>query len=537
MATYPKLTLTIEHRCRSRASRSTPTARSARPAPTTPASPATLQIKVWPSFTPPGSNEPSVSHDPSAIKFADGQLITVAFVPAGSSVPKPNSIAAMLTDRAGSATTTTTPAAIPTTTTASTPTTTSASAPTTTAPSSGHHHLDACRRRRAPRSRPSRRTQRRRPQPSEGRCPPGRPGDETPPAHLHHAQAAAPRGRGAHARAGPRPSAHPRRGRSGPVPRVPARRLLRRLSRPRGGGGAPRLRRGARAARHRRRHRLRGGPRRYRRDLHRGQRRRPHRRGHLGPRRLPPLPRRQRHHPPEGRRRPDRDSASSPPTPTAASSSSSRSPPPTRCPTNLINAGTYVLEPEVLARIPGGRRVSVERETFPALAAEGAVFAMASDAYWLDTGTPAAYLQANADLLDGTRAGPPAPGARQVSLGVWTLGAPVVRGDDRAVEPARRRSRRGPRRHGRRQRPRRRARGGVAARTWTLGAAARCPGRGRGPGDRDRSWATTASSPRVRAHRRDGGGRRRRDRPPGRTCADAAWPPEALVTEGEPACR
>jgi mannose-1-phosphate guanylyltransferase len=104
-------------------------------------------------------------------------------------------------------------------------------------------------------------------------------------------------------------------------------------------------------------------------------------------------------------------------------------PPAHSAPTNLINAGTYVLEPEVLARIPAGRRVSVERETFPALAAEGAVFAMASDAYWLDTGTPAAYLEANADLLNGTRPGPPAPGARQVSPGVWSLGAPVVTGE------------------------------------------------------------------------------------------------------------
>jgi mannose-1-phosphate guanylyltransferase len=104
-------------------------------------------------------------------------------------------------------------------------------------------------------------------------------------------------------------------------------------------------------------------------------------------------------------------------------------PPADSAPTNLINAGTYVLEPEVLARIPAGRRVSVERETFPALAAEGAVFAMASDAYWLDTGTPAAYLEANADLVNGTRPGPPAPGARQVSPGVWSLGTPVVTGE------------------------------------------------------------------------------------------------------------
>ncbi len=95
---------------------------------------ATLQIKVWPSFTPPGSNEPSVFHDPSAIKLADGQLITVAFVPSGSSVPKPGSITAMLTDRAGSATSTTL-APTATTTPAGATTTTPSTASTTTAPS------------------------------------------------------------------------------------------------------------------------------------------------------------------------------------------------------------------------------------------------------------------------------------------------------------------------------------------------------------------------------------------------------------------
>jgi mannose-1-phosphate guanylyltransferase len=76
-------------------------------------------------------------------------------------------------------------------------------------------------------------------------------------------------------------------------------------------------------------------------------------------------------------------------------------PPREEVPTNLINAGTYVLEPSVLARIDSGRRVSVERETFPALAADGTLFAMADDAYWLDTGTPATFLQANIDVLNG----------------------------------------------------------------------------------------------------------------------------------------
>ncbi len=70
-------------------------------------------------------------------------------------------------------------------------------------------------------------------------------------------------------------------------------------------------------------------------------------------------------------------------------------PPPGQAPTNLINAGTYVLEPSVLERIPGGRRVSIERETFPALVAEGRLYALGSEARWVDAGTPATFLAAN----------------------------------------------------------------------------------------------------------------------------------------------
>ena len=64
-------------------------------------------------------------------------------------------------------------------------------------------------------------------------------------------------------------------------------------------------------------------------------------------------------------------------------------------PTNLINAGIYVLEREVLDAIPPGRRVSIERETFPALVDDGTLYALDSDAPWIDIGTPAAYLDAN----------------------------------------------------------------------------------------------------------------------------------------------
>ena len=103
-------------------------------------------------------------------------------------------------------------------------------------------------------------------------------------------------------------------------------------------------------------------------------------------------------------------------------------PPRGSAPTNLINAGTYVFEPTVLDRIESGRRVSVERETFPALVEKGSLFALASDAYWIDTGTPAQYLQANHDLVAGRRTLPPCPGAVETDAGVWTLGAPLVEG-------------------------------------------------------------------------------------------------------------
>ena len=100
-------------------------------------------------------------------------------------------------------------------------------------------------------------------------------------------------------------------------------------------------------------------------------------------------------------------------------------PPRDEAPTNFINAGIYILEPSVLDRIAPEVRVSIERETFPAMVAEGCLYARGSDAYWLDTGTPDAYLRAHRDLLSGRRGGPPAPDAvadPDLGPGVWTIG-------------------------------------------------------------------------------------------------------------------
>jgi len=69
---------------------------------------------------------------------------------------------------------------------------------------------------------------------------------------------------------------------------------------------------------------------------------------------------------------------------------------------NLINAGIYILDAEILKRIPQGRRFMFEHDVFPELLADGEpVFGYASDTYWIDTGTPEKYLQLSRDLLSG----------------------------------------------------------------------------------------------------------------------------------------
>jgi mannose-1-phosphate guanylyltransferase len=90
-------------------------------------------------------------------------------------------------------------------------------------------------------------------------------------------------------------------------------------------------------------------------------------------------------------------------------------PPPGEAPTNCINAGTYVLDPEAIAMIPSGRRSSIEREVFPALVEKRALYAFEFDAYWIDTGTPRSYIQAQLDIVHGERCDVELDGVRSAS--------------------------------------------------------------------------------------------------------------------------
>lgn len=76
-------------------------------------------------------------------------------------------------------------------------------------------------------------------------------------------------------------------------------------------------------------------------------------------------------------------------------------PPLETAPSHWINAGIYVLTPEFLELIPVDVNSSIEREIFPRALENSSMYALESDSYWLDIGTPLQYLRAHSDFLDG----------------------------------------------------------------------------------------------------------------------------------------
>jgi NDP-sugar pyrophosphorylase family protein len=113
--------------------------------------------------------------------------------------------------------------------------------------------------------------------------------------------------------------------------------------------------------------------------------------------------------------------------------------------TDTINAGVYLIDAALLARIPARQVVSVEREVFPALIAEGVpCYGFTTEGYWRDIGSPAAYRAAQIDLLAGQVKTPLAPPG-ELREGCWIepsafvatgarLEAPAVIGAEVAVQ-------------------------------------------------------------------------------------------------------
>lgn len=106
-------------------------------------------------------------------------------------------------------------------------------------------------------------------------------------------------------------------------------------------------------------------------------------------------------------------------------------------PTDQINAGCYVFERNVIDRIPQGREVSVEREVFLALLADGdcKIYGYVDASYWRDMGTPEDFVRGSADLVRGIAPSPALRGHRgeqlvhdgaAVSPGALLIGGTVV---------------------------------------------------------------------------------------------------------------
>lgn len=93
--------------------------------------------------------------------------------------------------------------------------------------------------------------------------------------------------------------------------------------------------------------------------------------------------------------------------------------------TNMINAGTYVLEPDVLTHIPPQTNFSIEHELFVRLPIpEIPAYAYDYFTYWIDVGTREKYLQLHQDLLSGK--------SSQYTL---ALGEEVQIGDQSYIHP------------------------------------------------------------------------------------------------------
>lgn len=101
---------------------------------------------------------------------------------------------------------------------------------------------------------------------------------------------------------------------------------------------------------------------------------------------------------------------------------------------DTVNTGIYILEPEVIQRVPADRAFDFGKELFPDLVAHNLpVYGFVMNGYWCDIGDQSAYVQAQVDLLNGrvNLEADVKPDAR----GIWRAGGAQVHPDARLEGP------------------------------------------------------------------------------------------------------
>ena len=103
-------------------------------------------------------------------------------------------------------------------------------------------------------------------------------------------------------------------------------------------------------------------------------------------------------------------------------------PKPEEVTTNMINAGTYIIEPHLLDYAPAGQHYMFERGLFPtALQNNHPMYGFVGDAYWTDIGKPQTYLDVHHDILNGkVRFGLP---GQQIRPDLWVAADTVIPND------------------------------------------------------------------------------------------------------------
>lgn len=105
---------------------------------------------------------------------------------------------------------------------------------------------------------------------------------------------------------------------------------------------------------------------------------------------------------------------------------------------NTINAGIYVLEPAILDLIPKGENRSFEYDVFPEIMGRKMPFFtyVLDSEYWRDIGTPASYLTAHHDFLDGTIKGFDLERSQHTDIATAAIvDSRSVLGDDCVIKP------------------------------------------------------------------------------------------------------